>query len=137
MKILGININLTREDVLRVGGILLIMALVGNYGGATQHSNLVWQAVIPVTLLIMSMGIYYTIKTKRQWGGKMGRFLDLQAAAMTLLTWMWLLTVVVNAEIELLGLSPEYWTSYMYTAGGAGFIIAAYSFYLLNTQEFV
>lgn len=137
MEFLGVNVNLTRSDALRVGSVLVAMAVVGNYGGATNHANMVWQLVIPVTLLIMSGGIYYTIKTKRKWGGKMGRFLDLQAAAMTLLTWMWLLTVVVNADITLFGLDPEYWTSYMYTAGGAGFIIAAYSFYLLNTEEFV
>lgn len=137
MEILGININLKREDVSVVGILLFILVIAGNLGAFYGSPILLQKTVIPLTLLVMAGGIYFTVKAKKDWGGKMGRFLDLQAVAMMFLTYMWILTAVVNQRMHLLGLKPEYWASYMYTSGAAGFIIAAYSFYLLSSENFI
>ncbi|MFB6204274.1 MAG: hypothetical protein ABEJ75_01380 [Candidatus Nanohaloarchaea archaeon] len=133
MEIMGVKINLNRRDWIRVGSLLLVMVVVGNLGGLTNHALVVQRVMVPLTLLAMVFGIYFTIKTKQQWGGQMGRFLDMQAVAMTLLTYMWILTVVVNQGIPLFGIPTNYWLSYMYSSGGAGFVTAVYSFYLLNS----
>ncbi|MFB6115157.1 MAG: hypothetical protein ABEK04_02610 [Candidatus Nanohalobium sp.] len=137
MEVLGININLKRKDWSVLGILMFVLVVVGNLGAVYGSTLLIQKVIIPLTILMMSAGVYFTVRAKESWGGKMGRFLDLQAVAMTLLTYMWILTAIVNQEIALFGIQPGYWASYMYVSGAGGFAIAVYSFYLLNSDEFL